>query len=278
MMVRSIGFASGVVAVFLLCAPGVLFAEGEAESEVRAYFNDLPVMIAIAKCESNFTQLGKGGTPLYGGMGGKMIGIFQIYTDIHLQYALDRGMDVTTSAGNLAYARHLYEREGTRPWNSSKSCWADVVETVSAEGAPESGAPMNVVITMDLGMGTVHPQVLMLQKMLNAGGFTIAAEGPGSPGNETDRYGSLTQAAVRKFQCTQKIVCDGDGYSTGYGFFGPRTRAALLALGPTAPVVAASQPASSPIMSAETDPEIARLQAQIAELTKILAELTARSS
>ncbi len=42
-------------------------------------------------------------------------------------------------------------------------------------------------------------------------------------------YGGLTEAAVKRFQCKNKIVCDGDAASTGYGVTGPRT-AAILAL------------------------------------------------
>lgn len=45
----------------------------------------------------------------------------------------------------------------------------------------------------------------------------------------TGYYGGLTEAAVKRFQCKNKIVCDGDAASTGYGVTGPRT-AAILAL------------------------------------------------
>ncbi len=45
----------------------------------------------------------------------------------------------------------------------------------------------------------------------------------------TGYYGSLTEAAVKRFQCKNKIVCDGDAASTGYGVTGPRT-ASILAL------------------------------------------------
>lgn len=45
----------------------------------------------------------------------------------------------------------------------------------------------------------------------------------------TGYYGGLTEAAVKRFQCKNKIVCDGDAASTGYGVVGPRT-AAILAL------------------------------------------------
>lgn len=45
----------------------------------------------------------------------------------------------------------------------------------------------------------------------------------------TGFYGALTEAAVKRFQCKNKLVCDGTPDSTGYGVTGPRT-AALLAL------------------------------------------------
>lgn len=45
----------------------------------------------------------------------------------------------------------------------------------------------------------------------------------------TGFYGALTEAAVKRFQCKHKIVCDGDASSTGYGVVGPRT-ASILAL------------------------------------------------
>ncbi len=45
----------------------------------------------------------------------------------------------------------------------------------------------------------------------------------------TGYYGALTEAAVKRFQCKNTLVCDGTPESTGYGVTGPRT-AALLAL------------------------------------------------
>lgn len=45
----------------------------------------------------------------------------------------------------------------------------------------------------------------------------------------TGFYGALTEKAVQRFQCKNKLVCDGAPATTGYGVTGPRT-AALLAL------------------------------------------------
>jgi peptidoglycan hydrolase-like protein with peptidoglycan-binding domain len=64
-----------------------------------------------------------------------------------------------------------------------------------------------------------------LQIVLNSDKDTkIALEGSGSPGNETNFFGSLTLKAVQKFQVKYSIAKDGD---EGYGQVGPKTRAKL---------------------------------------------------
>jgi len=271
----------------LLTIPMMASADVEIEAQVREYFSDAPIMAEIAACESKFTQFGKGDTALHGGMGGKMIGIFQIYSDIHAAYAKERGMDIYTTEGNLAYARHLYEREGTRPWLSSFPCWGSKA-TSSPENTPVAASVSSGSLTVNLSLGQEHPQIATLQKILNSNGFVLTTEGPGSLGNETTRYGALTRNAVRRFQCAQKIVCAGDEYSSGYGFVGPRTRAALLALGSSAIAAPVSHPdpvattttsqshshTSTNTQTSGTDgAEVARLQAQIDELTKKLKQM-----
>ena len=256
-------------AVFLLWIPLAASAQSndDVEAKVRAYFADIPVMIPIAKCESEFTQFGVSGTPLHGGAGGAMIGVFQIHETVHADFAKAKGMDIDTLDGNLAYARYLYEREGTQPWLSSFPCWSKLAPPVAGTSTQETAS---TILNADLSLGMVHSQVAMLQKLLNGGGSSLAADGPGSSGNETTKFGSLTRAAVRAFQCAQNIVCAGDEYTTGYGFVGARTRAALLE---TPQNVSASATTSSPEHSSAQEAEIMRLQAQIVELTEVLAGL-----
>lgn len=93
------------------------------EQYVRQYFKDVPIMIEIAKCESHFRQLDSDGEIHRGVVNNKDVGVMQINEFYHLDRAEKNGLDIYTTEGNTAYARDLYEREGTRPWASSKACW-----------------------------------------------------------------------------------------------------------------------------------------------------------
>ncbi len=189
------------------------------EEKVRAAFPNAPEMLAVAKCESGFRQFGPDGSVLRGGKGGGYVGVFQIGESLHARAALALGHDIMTVDGNIAYAQHLYDASGSNPW---KECVPRASASISVPAA----------FTADLRLGSRHAEVTKLQRALNAGGFSVAAAGPGSPGNETDYFGALTREAVRRFQCAQGIVCEGAEASTGYGRVGPRTRAALNRLAP----------------------------------------------
>jgi hypothetical protein len=47
----------------------------------------------------------------------------QINTRFHEATATEMGIDLESLNGNLEYAKYLYEKEGTKPWVSSKACW-----------------------------------------------------------------------------------------------------------------------------------------------------------
>ncbi|RJQ33766.1 hypothetical protein C4568_03895 [Candidatus Parcubacteria bacterium] len=118
--------AAFFVALTSLLSPAICFA-GTTEDRIREYFWDLPVMAAIAQCESEFTQYNASGATLQGGYKGRMIGAYQI-APLHLPDAQALGLDVMTLEGNMAFARHLYEVSGTRPWDASKWCWQKLPE------------------------------------------------------------------------------------------------------------------------------------------------------
>ncbi|HWR00094.1 MAG TPA: peptidoglycan-binding protein, partial [Candidatus Methylomirabilis sp.] len=91
-----------------------------------------------------------------------------------------------------------------------------------------STAPVRFV--RNLSPGLRGADVKALQKYLNANGSVIAASGPGSPGHETDKYGPLTQAAVKKFQDAHKAdILEPQGRELGSGVVDFQTRAYLNA-------------------------------------------------
>jgi hypothetical protein len=94
------------------------------EEYIREYFADEPIMAEIAKCESQFRQFGKNGKVIQN-PDSSAVGVFQIMSSIHADFADDKlGLDVYSLQGNAAYARYIYDRQGTRPWDASKACWS----------------------------------------------------------------------------------------------------------------------------------------------------------
>ncbi len=243
----------------------------DIENKVRVDFASDPIMISIAKCESGFRQFNTDGTVLSGGSGG-MIGIFQI-SSLHITKAVSLGFDITTVEGNIGYARYLYMTQSTDPWISSISCWNTAID--SNGGTPESG-----LLSKNLSFGMIDPQIVSLQQILNRSGFPVAVDGgPGSPGLETNKFGALTRAAVRNFQCTKVQVCSGNEYTTGYGLVDARTRSLLLSQNETPALNTSTSTVTSPVPSTVTmnntadSPEIQALKTKIQQLLAIVQEL-----
>ncbi len=72
----------------------------------------------------------------------------------------------------------------------------------------------------NLEFGMTGEDVKALQQWLNANGYRVASSGPGSPGNETTKFGGATRSALIKFQ-------KANGITPAVGYFGPKTRAAV---------------------------------------------------
>jgi len=53
------------------------------------------------------------------------VGVFQINEYYHLDKSIELGFDIYTTEGNMDYAEHLYETQGTTPWKWSAFCWQD---------------------------------------------------------------------------------------------------------------------------------------------------------
>lgn len=93
------------------------------EAQVKAYFKDAPIMAEVAFCESRFRQFDENGNVLRGVENSLDVGVLQINEKYHLDTAQKLGLNIHTLEGNMAYAKYLYDTQGTRPWNHSSTCW-----------------------------------------------------------------------------------------------------------------------------------------------------------
>jgi hypothetical protein len=90
---------------------------------VEMHFEDIPVMVDVAECESRFIQYNADGSVLRGFVNPADVGVMQINEKYHLETSLELGIDIHTLEGNMAYGRYLYEKQGTGPWEYSSHCW-----------------------------------------------------------------------------------------------------------------------------------------------------------
>lgn len=107
-------------------------------------------------------------------------------------------------------------------------------------GAPAGSVACTGNFSRNLTIGDTGADVMELQKLLNARGFTVATGGSaGSPGMETQYYGPATAGAVTAMQNAYAgEILAPLGLTTGTGFFGASTRAKANALcSATAPTV-----------------------------------------
>jgi hypothetical protein len=77
----------------------------------------------------------------------------------------------------------------------------------------------------NLWIGILSTDVIELQKFLNEQGFTVAVQGPGSPGFETPYFGQRTLQALKKFQTFYSdSILKPAGITQATGYFGLFTR------------------------------------------------------
>ncbi|MBI4088274.1 hypothetical protein HY418_02750, partial [Candidatus Kaiserbacteria bacterium] len=94
--------------------------------------------------------------------------------------------------------------------------------------AQGGGAAASCSFSRDLTVGSSGDDVLCLQRYLNGAGYQVAASGAGSPGSESNYFGSRSQAALAKWQAAM-------GVSPAAGYFGSISRAKYSSLAAGAP-------------------------------------------
>lgn len=95
------------------------------EEYVREYYRDTPILAEIARCETRFRHIGRGGRIIRGELSVDDIGVMQINEFYHGERADKLGFDLHALEGNLSYAKWLYQREGITPWLPSAQCWQE---------------------------------------------------------------------------------------------------------------------------------------------------------
>jgi len=104
---------------------------------------------------------------------------------------------------------------------------AALLSSRSASASPNtlSLTPADIVFSQSFDNDAVHEDIRHLQRFLNANSFVVSDAGPGSPGRETNIFGSLTQKALARFQQAYKqYILSPLGLSQGTGLFGASTR------------------------------------------------------
>lgn len=103
--------------------------------------------------------------------------------------------------------------------------------------------PITLLFTKDLTLKANHIQVKLIQQFLNKNGFNLANSGFGSPGKETEYFGTLTSSALARFQEANKDKVT--GLINEKGFLGPITREFINSLANTTTTVIPTQQATS---------------------------------
>jgi hypothetical protein len=102
----------------------VLTDRKEIENYLRKEFDDTPILVQVARCESTFSQFDKNGNVIRGIVNPSDVGVMQINEKYHKATATKLGYDLHTIEGNVAYAKHLYKEQGVAPWKASAKCWS----------------------------------------------------------------------------------------------------------------------------------------------------------
>ncbi len=93
------------------------------EAYLRKVYADTPILVEIARCESEFRQFDKNGKLILGRVDNRDTGVMQINKGYHAETAEKLGIDVDTIDGNIAFAKYLYSKYGVQPWSASAPCW-----------------------------------------------------------------------------------------------------------------------------------------------------------
>lgn len=108
-----------------------------------------------------------------------------------------------------------------RYYNSGTELPEVVLEILGLKEEVAPTTPLEILLPVrDLELGMSGEDVQSLQKFLNQHKFSVAENGPGAAGQETDYFGQLTRTALTRFQVANGVI-------PSAGYFGSITRAKI---------------------------------------------------
>ena len=96
----------------------------QMEAYLRKEYADTPILVEVARCESEFRQFDKDGKIVHGRANPADVGVMQINEFYHADTARAMGLNLHTVEGNVAFAKYLYGKYGSSPWSASQPCWS----------------------------------------------------------------------------------------------------------------------------------------------------------
>lgn len=119
-------FLSTILSIFVIFHPTTVYAQPLMPA----------VLLRVAECESGSKQFLPNGKLVRDGVTGTHVGLFQESLGWQASSTANGYGDIKTTDGNIAWAIHLYEVQGLRPWLASKDCWGKYFDD---KGKPRGG-------------------------------------------------------------------------------------------------------------------------------------------
>ncbi len=233
----SSGGGGGGGVVQTIASPRNFIARGASNQILLSWSNPQDtefIRVKIVRKANSVPSSSSDGTTVYEGTN-------QTFTDTNLSrdilyyyaaYSIDRSLRTSSAVYAQARLGQLSDAEATQSLTTTSG---GVPTAPTAPSAPQinTGTVPTGVFTIGLQVGSRDIQVKQLQQLLNSLGFTVAENGAGSSGNETEFFGPATANAVARFQAENIPEVS----PTDRGLVGPVTRVKLNSLASSAGLV-----------------------------------------
>ncbi|QQS23246.1 peptidoglycan-binding protein [bacterium] len=127
--------------------------------------------------------------------------IFGIFGEVRSSYGGGDG----SAPAPLPYGCTDPKAKNYLPNSISDNSRCQYQEVLAVPSSPVSSVSNKFFFSKDFKPGANHSDIKELQKYLNANGYIVSSNGPGSPNSETTTFGKLTATALAKFQAANGI-------------------------------------------------------------------------